>query len=123
VARNAEPGDVVVYCPDKLGPDYSRQMPDGLVELAYPALSSPERVDWVDYAERNRAADPARVAEEIRDRADGNAIFVVWMSDYRTLGDQCERLLTALGPTEALVQQDNSKYYEPAFLHRVRASS
>ncbi|MGH9191028.1 MAG: hypothetical protein ACRDZ0_00950, partial [Acidimicrobiales bacterium] len=117
VAQHAEPGDVVVYCPDQLGPDYSRQMPDGLVELAYPALSSPERVDWVDYAERNRAADPGVIAEEIRDRAGANAIFLVWMSDYRTLGDQCERLLAALGTTEALVQQDGSKYYEPAFLH------
>jgi hypothetical protein len=117
VAQHAEPGDVVVYCPDQLGPGYSRQMPDGLVELAYPALSSPERVDWVDYAERNRAADPGVIAEEIRDRAGGNAIFLVWMSDYRTLGDQCERLLAGLGTTEALVQQDGSKYYEPAFLH------
>jgi hypothetical protein len=26
-------------------------------------------------------------------------------------------LLAALGTTEALVQQDGSKYYEPAFLH------
>jgi uncharacterized membrane protein len=118
VAQHAETGDVVVYCPDQLGPDYSRQMPDGLVELAYPALSSPERVDWVDYAERNRAADPARIAEEIRDRAGGNAIFVVWMPDYRTLGDQCERLVAALGPTEGLVEQDDSRYFEPAFLHR-----
>jgi mannosyltransferase len=121
VARHAEPGDVVVYCPDQLGPAYSRQMPDGLVELTYPALSSPERVDWVDYAERNRAADPERIAEDIRDRAGGNAIFVVWMSDYRTLGVQCERLLAAVGPAGPLVRQDNSKYFEPAFLHWVPA--
>jgi mannosyltransferase len=121
VAQHAEPGDVVVYCPDQLGPDYSRQMPDGLVELAYPTLSSPDRVDWVDYAERNGAADPATIAEDIRDRADGNAIFVVWMSDYRTFGQQCEQLLAALGPSQALVQQDNAKYYEPAFLHWVPA--
>jgi mannosyltransferase len=118
VTQHAEPGDVVVYCPDQLGPDYSRQMPDGLVELAYPALSSPDRVDWVDYAERNRAADPARIAEEIRDRAGGNAVFVVWMPDYRTLGDQCERLVAALGPIGGLVEQDGSRYFEPAFLHR-----
>ena len=121
VAQHAQPGDVVVYCPDQLGPDYSRQMPDGLVQLAYPTLSSPERVDWVDYAERNHAANPEQIAREVRDRAGGNAVFVVWMSDYRTLGDQCERLLTALGPAEMLVQQDGSRYYEPAFLHRVPA--
>jgi uncharacterized membrane protein len=122
VAQHAEPGDVVVHCPDQLGPDYSRQMPDGVTDLAYPTLSSPELVDWVDYAERHRAADPVRIAEEIRAEADGNAIFVVWMPDYRTLDDQCERLLAALGPSEALVQQDNTKYYEPANLHWVPAT-
>jgi mannosyltransferase len=121
VAQHAQPGDVVVYCPDQLGPDYSRQMPDGVVELAYPALSSPERVDWVDYADRNGAADPAQVAREIRHRAGDNAIFLVWMSDYRTLGDQCERLVAALGPSQALVKQDGSRYFEPAFLHWVPA--
>ena len=121
VAQHTEPGDVVVYCPDQLGPGYSREMPDGLVEVAYPTLSSPDRVDWVDYAERNGVADPATIAEDIRDRADGNAIFVVWMSDYRTFGQQCEQLLAALGPSQALVQQDNARYYEPAFLHWVPA--
>ncbi len=60
VAERARPGDVVVYCPDQLGPAYSREMPDGLDEVAYPALTSPERVDWVDYAARNEAADLAR---------------------------------------------------------------
>jgi mannosyltransferase len=121
-AQRAEPDDVVVYCPDQLGPDYSRQMPDGLVELAYPALTPPDRVDWVDYAQRNRAADPELIAEEVRDRAGDNSIFVVWMSDYRTLGNQCERFLAALGPSEPLVKQDNSKYFEPAFLNRVPPS-
>src|ERR687892_476162 len=123
VAQHAEPGDVVVYCPDQLGPDYSRQMPDGVTELAYPTLSSPELVDWVDYADRNRAADPARIAEDIRAEADGNAIFVVWMPDYRTLDDQCERLLGALGPATQLVRGDDAKYYEPAFLHWLPAAA
>ncbi|HZA78933.1 MAG TPA: glycosyltransferase family 39 protein [Acidimicrobiales bacterium] len=123
VAQHAEPGDVVVYCPDQLGPDYSRQMPDGVTELAYPTLSSPELVDWVDYAERNRAADPVRIAEDIRAEADGNAIFVVWMPDYRTLDDQCERLLGALGPATQLVRGDDAKYYEPAFLHWLPAAA
>src|SRR5918995_42271 len=123
VAEHAQPGDVVVYCPDQLGPDYSRAMPDGLglEELTYPALTRPERVDWVDYAERNEAADPVQIAEEIRDRAGDQAIFLVWMSDYRTLDSQCEELLSALGPANSLVIQENAKFYEPAFLHWVPA--
>jgi uncharacterized membrane protein len=123
VAQRAEPGDVVVYCPDQLGPDYSRQMPGGLTELAYPTLGSPERVDWVDYAERNRSADPLRIAEQIRAEADGSAIFVVWMSDYRTLDSQCEQMLAALGPGTTLVEGDDGKYFEPAFLHWVPAAT
>ncbi len=123
VAEQVQPGDVVVYCPDQLGPGYSRAMPDGLElkELAYPALTPPERVDWVDYAERNEAADPVRVAQEIREHAGGHAIFLVWMSDYLTFDEQCEELLTALAPADSLVIQENAKFYEPAFLHRVPA--
>ena len=117
VAARAEPGDVVVYCPDQLGPAYSRAMPDGLDEMAYPTLASPERVDWVDYTARNDAADPATIAVEIRERAAGNGIFLVWMSDYQTYGTQCEAVLSELGLTEALVIQDNGRFYEPAFLH------
>jgi mannosyltransferase len=117
VAERARPGDVVVYCPDQLGPAYSRAMPDGLVELSYPRLAPPDRVDWVDYAETNAAADPVALAEEIRDRAGDNAVFLVWMSEYRTLGQQCEQLVSALGLTENLVLQDNDRFYEPAFLH------
>ena len=117
VAERAQPGDVVVYCPDQLGPAFSREMPEGLEELSYPRLNAPERVDWVDYAETNAAADPAALAEEIRTRADGHAIFLVWMSDYRTFGNQCEQLVAELGMTESLIVQDQGRFYEPAFLH------
>jgi len=123
VAARAEPGDVVVYCPDQLGPAYSRAVRRAaggdLVELSYPLLSSPVRVDWVDYADRNAAADPAAIAEEVRERADGHAVFVVWMSEYRTFGEQCEELVNALGAGELLVTSDGQSYYEPANLHHV----
>ena len=53
-----------------------------------PRSASPERVDWVDYAERNGGGrHRPRVAEEILAEADGHAVFMVWMSDYRTFGD------------------------------------
>ncbi len=117
VAERAQPGDVVVYCPDQLGPAYSREMPDGLVQLGYPELGPPDRVDWVDYAERNRAADPAELAAEVLEEADGHAVFLVWMSDYKTYGQQCETLISELGLTESLVVQDQGRFFEPAFLH------
>jgi mannosyltransferase len=124
VAARAQPGDVVVYCPDQLGPAYSREMPEGLVELPYPAIdTTPDRVDWVDYADRNAAADPAAIAAEILARAEGNAVFLVWMSEYQTYGNQCETLIGELGLTESLVVQDNSRFYEPAFLNWTPAAA
>ena len=122
VAQHAEPGDVVVYCPDQLGPAYSREMPDGLVELAYPTLSPPDRVDWVDYAERNEAADPVRIAEEIRDRAERprRSSWSGCPSTARS-ATSANGLLAALGLSEELVAAGQSQYYEPAFLHRIPA--
>ena len=117
VAARAEAGDVVVYCPDQLGPAYSRDMPDGLVQLAYPMLESPDLVDWVDYADRNAATDPAAAARKILDRADGHAVFVVSKSDYQTFGTQCERLVVELGAGELVVEEDGSRFFEPASLH------
>jgi mannosyltransferase len=124
VAERAAPGDVVVYCPDQLGPAYSRTMPDGLVEMPYPAIdTSPDRVDWVDYATRNQAADPRELAAEIRQRADGHAIFLVWMPDYKTFGDQCTDLVSELGVDETLVVQDGARFFEPASLQWTPSST
>ena len=117
VRDRAQPGDVVVYCPDQLGPAYSREMPDDLVEMAYPTLGAPDRVDWVDYGERNGSFDPAERAEEILDEADGHAVFMVWMPDYNTFGSQCEQLVSELGLSENLVVPDEAKFFEPAYLH------
>ncbi len=120
IAAHAQPGDVVVYCPDQLGPDYSRELDrkvDGLVEIAYPRLGSTDRVDWVDYGDRNAAADPAEIADEVRQRAGDHGIFVIWMSEYRTLEGQCEALVNSLGRGDELVTNDSTKYYEPANVH------
>jgi uncharacterized membrane protein len=116
VAERARPGDVVVYCPDQLGPAFSREMPDDIEGFSYPTLGSPERVDWVDYAQRNAAADYNEIAAEVRRRADGHAVFVVWMPGYHTFEGQCEGLSTALGVTATLVVQDSNRYFEPAYL-------
>jgi mannosyltransferase len=119
VAERAQPGDVVVYCPDQLGPDYSRAMPDGLVELSYPTLAAPDLVDWVDYADRNAAADPLAIADEVRRQAGDHDIFVVWKAEYLTYGHQCEQFLHEVGQGRSfqnLVTVDSGKYYEPANL-------
>ncbi|MEZ5141927.1 MAG: hypothetical protein R2726_05325 [Acidimicrobiales bacterium] len=122
VAEVAHPGDVVVFCPDQLGPSFSRELGDGYTSLVYPTGDGPERVDWVDYAQRNAAAaDPARV-QAFADRVLAAAgpdrgIAVVWSGTYKTLEGQCEALLDRLGaarPGSALVNAQPEKYYESA---------
>ena len=54
INASASPGDVVVMCPDQLGPAYSRSLRDDLDAVTYPAMAAPDLVDWVDYGERNR---------------------------------------------------------------------
>ncbi len=91
------PGDVVVACPDQLGPSLIRALGDDVEVLAYPTLQDATLVDWTDYAERNAATSPAAVATAIEARADDDAaIFVTWGGDYRTLEGQCQALVSAL---------------------------
>ena len=73
----AQPGDLVIFCPDQLGPAFSRELRSGLDEAVYPTLGPPERVDWVDYAARNAAANPAKIAQQILARAGSHRIFLV----------------------------------------------
>ncbi len=64
INQAAKPGDVVAFCPDQLGPAFSRSLTTklGLDEVVYPTFASPLRVNWVDYAKRNAAANPQRFA-------------------------------------------------------------
>jgi mannosyltransferase len=115
VAEVAQPGDLVVYCPDQLGPSGSREMRDDLDQVVYPTFGAPERVDWVDYAQRHEAADPDAFAAEALARAGDAGIFVVWNPTYKTFETQCERLVAAIGaarPTVELVPNGGGAYFE-----------
>ncbi len=125
VTAVAQAGDVVVFCPDQLGPAGRREMPDGLVYLSYPALTDPSFVDWVDYKDRNDAADPAAVGAEIQRIAGSHAIFLVANGAYRTFENDCESLMAALavGRTgEQLDADDGAHFFEHASLWRFTKS-
>lgn len=98
LGAHARPGDVVVYCPDQVAPDTARVISASLRlrQFTFPGFGPPDRVDWVDYAKRNRAADPEAFATETVARAGSNGIWLVWSAGYRTYGDTCERLQNAL---------------------------
>lgn len=104
IAAAARPGDVVAYCPDQLGPAGTRALEAAmggaageLTEVVVPSLAGPRFVDWVDYAQRNDAADPAAVADGIIAAGGPDpAVFVVWNASYRTYEGLCEQVLDNL---------------------------
>ncbi len=104
IAAEAEPGDLVVNCPDQLGPDTARLLArrTSIRQVVYPTFATPEFVDWVDYADRNAGADPEAFAQRVLRAADGQAIWVIWAPGYRTLEGQCEHLLNAISGARGL---------------------
>lgn len=93
----AGPGELLAYCPDQLGPDVSRLLGPDVPQLVYPSLAAPQRIDWVDYAQRQAAADPAALARALSTRAGDRPMFVLAENGYRTFGAQCSVLLRTLG--------------------------
>jgi len=122
IEEDGAPGDVVVYCPDQLGPAGSRALDGEFTQLTYPDLDAPEFVDWVDYADRNAASDPQAFVDAVLERAEGHQIWLVWSPEYITLESQCgavRNLLAEARPGNApAVQADSEKFFENANLHR-----
>jgi mannosyltransferase len=122
IVAEARPGDVVGYCPDQLGPGVSRILSGPYVQLTYPRAEPPAIVDWVDYADRVKAADPIAFADLLDTRAGpGHAVFLVWSGAYRTHEGVCEQIvvrLSAARPSTRVVQARPSKFFENAELHR-----
>ncbi|HEX7168922.1 MAG TPA: glycosyltransferase family 39 protein [Acidimicrobiales bacterium] len=96
VVENGRRGDVVAYCPDQLGPDVRRALPEGFDHVTFPELADARLVNWVDYADRMAAGDPDSFANAVLARADGRNVFYVWMPGYRTLDKKCEAVNSVL---------------------------
>lgn len=133
VAAEAESGDVVVYCPDQLGPSGDRALRSllgddvgGLTQVVVPSLDGPRLVDWVNYAERNSAIVPTDVVDGVLELAGpGAAVFVVWNGAYRTYEGVCEEvvglLATAYPDATELVPADPDNNFEHAAVIRFAA--
>jgi mannosyltransferase len=116
IRARARPGDVVLYCPDQLGPSVSRLLSGmrGLDQLTFPRGDRPELVDWVDYKERRSRVNPNAFAQMVADRAGpGRTIWYVIASQYRGGNEgQCEAVQQALAPLRTnprlLVEPDDN---------------
>ncbi|HEX8771244.1 MAG TPA: glycosyltransferase family 39 protein [Acidimicrobiales bacterium] len=98
LAAAAAPGDIVAYCPDQLGPSVSRLVSvPGVVQLTFPTAGTPQRVDWVDYAARNKAGSSKTFARMLVERAGpDHDIWLVWAPGYRTYKAKCQALISDL---------------------------
>jgi mannosyltransferase len=119
IRAGARPGDVVVYCPDQLGPSVSRLLSGtrGLDQFTFPRGDGPELVDWVDYKERRENVDPDAFARRVADRAGpGDTIWYVVAVQYRGGNEgQCEavqRALVPLRPNARMLVEADDKFSE-----------
>jgi mannosyltransferase len=104
VKAEYKPGDVVVYCPDQLGPAVSRLLPKSIPGLTYPAATRPEFVDWVDYKQRNAKATPAAFMPALQHvLGPQGRVWYVWYGGYRTYTGQCEALYNALAAVRPVI--------------------
>ena len=126
IARSLEahgvPGDLVVYCPDQLGPSTSRLLTGRFAQVSYRDPLGPARVDWVDYARRNAASDPAAFARAaIAQAGPAHSVWLVFSPDYLTIGNKCATLeadLAAMRPHSRAFVVQSGRYFEHANLDR-----
>ncbi len=113
----AQPGDVVVYCPDQLGPAVDRllKVPD-VTQLTFPRAIGPQRVNWVDYKKVIANTDVASFAQNMLSRLPANrTLWFVWRNGYAGLDGSCQALdnwFSLLKPGGTTVVSANSRFYE-----------
>ena len=122
LAESSKPGDIVVLCPDQLGPSATRVLSPDLVFISYPDSGDGRFVDWVGYGERNEQSDPDAFAGSVLERAGSEqTIFVIWNDSYKTFETKCSGLIDALASkrsAQLLLAEDGSNYFEHATLYR-----
>jgi mannosyltransferase len=120
--QEARAGDVVVYCPDQLGPAVHRLLRPAVTELTFPRAIGPERVNWVDYRQVIQRTNVAAFADEMMQRSSkGHTLWYVWRRGYPALGQACTQLyneFSSFRPSEEMVHVFVYRYYEHEALYR-----
>jgi mannosyltransferase len=121
INTHAEPGDIIAFCPDQLGPDVYRVIdhPSDYDMVTFPRGTGPQFVDWVNYADVVHAAHPVVFADTlVADAGTDHRIWLVWQPGYETYGAKCQVLAATLLANDHLgghnwVVNNPSTYYEP----------
>ena len=123
ISSRAAAGDVVVFCPDQLGPAVSRRLVGSLDQVTFPRGDRPELVNWRDYVERNASADPVKFARAVSGRAGTHSVWFVWSDEYRGPETKCSAIgseLASLRTNGPPLLKPNVSY-EHAFLSEFSA--
>ena len=123
IEADAGPDDLVVYCPDQLGPGTSRLLEGTPPGITFPEGGDPRFVDWVDYRAGIVGSDPAAFARAAAERAGPGDIWLVWSGEYHGVEGVCERVvdeLLVIRPARSVVVQSGTQL-EHAWLYRYAA--
>ena len=96
ISEQAEPGDVVAFCPDQVGPATLREISGPLASFAYPRGDG-RFVDWQDYAETIADTAVAGFVSNLLREAQDHDVWLVSGFGYKGFGDRCEAVIDELG--------------------------
>jgi hypothetical protein len=121
INAQAQPGDIVAFCPDQIGPAVYRVVDDPAryTMITFPRGTGPAFVDWVNYAKVVHAAKATVFAAKlVAEAGTTHRIWLVWQPGYQTYGVKCQVLATTLLDQPTLgghtwVTNSPTKYYEP----------
>jgi uncharacterized membrane protein len=119
VLARAQPGDVIVYCPDQLAPAVHRLIGDRITQLTYPRGDAPAMVNWVDYAHAWESVNPVLFASEVNTLAGPHDVWLVVSTNYHGTENGCRSLQGALGAERPYGYAEvpaNGHYFENAWL-------
>ena len=95
IEATAAGGDIVVFCPDQVGPATHRYLDIDLTTQAFPSGDG-YTVDWRNYLDRAASTDPVEFADQAMAAAGDDAVWFVTGLGYRGLDDKCATVQTHL---------------------------
>ncbi|HEX3539282.1 MAG TPA: glycosyltransferase family 39 protein [Acidimicrobiales bacterium] len=96
INKVASPNDVVLYCPDQLGPAASRLVTAHVQQYTFPLANPPQRINWVNYRHEIHITNVEQFADQILTAAAGHDIWFVENPNYPGTEHKCTQLMNWL---------------------------
>ncbi len=112
----ASTNDLVVFCPDQLGPAVSRLLTVRVQQATFPRGARPELINWVDYRKAIHTVNVEQFAKQMVAQAAGHDIYLAWNPNYPGTEHKCSKLMdwfsTLRSNGQELVHLNPGGYYE-----------